>query len=1233
MKDDSLPGTGEETVIELLLERAEQSDSPEARATLLAHVARVYEADYGDADRAFTVLLAAQADRSHDDDWPVLERLAGLTSRWNELADHVARQLPMLAAAERVEACCRLASIALDRLSQAERALLASSAGLAVEPNHERALELRLSALRVLDRAPELVEALGAAATATWDADRRVALHLEQAHLLVRLGDPRRAKDACRAALDADPRSTAARELLERLVRQCAQPDELVQLLDDLAERGAEEESLVLRREAAAQCVTHGRLDEAMRRYEDIRASIPADLDTLWALERLYAAADPREHLGILTALAGAVADEGQRLSLQRRLAAGWETLGEPGRAADALEWVIATDGGSDEAFAKLASLYGADGRWRAAAVTVTRRLDNAPPELRAPLYMELGNLFEEHAEDSWKALEYYERANELAPGEEATLVALSRLYEVTHAHERAAKCLEAAAAIAKTSNARVGRLARAAELLLGERDQARVEWAERLLKEALALQPGYPPASRSLAQLLIERGEARSAGDLLAGAIANAADDDELADLLLAAGKVEESLGEEERALSYYRRALETDPNRRDVQLHASEMLYRLGFDHEVIPLLERLCEDEPDAEVRADRLVRLGRVYDAVGDRRRALDAVHHAQAVVGNHFAARRFEGELLFAEGRWLAARTLLEAIVAEGTSLTTRELANVQARIGACAIALADAKAGLAALEQALRLNPDHLVALKRSLELYAEEGRWLDALAAAERIAMIEPEKKLRARYRSIAGRICMEELSAAEDAVAHYRRALEEDPELDSASLALERVLSMQGDHEALVAHYTYRIQQLGAASGTADGERVRLWAALADACELMGDKDAQRIALEVATRLDGTKLELRARYAEACAAGGAFQVDRAIAEHQEILARDKGRVSSYLALAELYARTGDAARAADCRRAGAMIASLGLGTGPLGEVPKDVLDETPVATRRSLTAQDWALLRHSDEDPRLSALWARIAPVIASLEAVPQRALGLRSRDAVHSDDDRPFAIAVRESARVLGLGLPELHVRQDQREAIRYLHARSERALVPTLVVGTPMLGDRRRPADLMFPIALRLANLSAERLLRLALPDAQALAVILEAVTALAREADGKGSAAWSRIGQTLRQHLTPLAFDQSVLVGRVLIDKGEDPQVHATRWLRGTDLTAARAALVVTGDVRGAVKLLASDDQASYVEPNERLLDLIWFSVTDGYATVRARVTDLGAPISLAEKSTSKRPQS
>jgi tetratricopeptide (TPR) repeat protein len=1204
------------TLIDLLLGRAELSQSTFERTRLLSEVARLYEHELDDPARAFTVLLAcdAAADRplaAREE----LERLADRTGRVSELVDHLSARVERVAELDRADAWVYIGRLCVLRLGDHERALKAAESALALEPSHEGAIALKLELLHLHGRPAQLAEALGAAALAAPSDTRRAELLLEQVELLRQLGEPSAAKAACRQVLAADPGSNAAEALLEKLIREQGDLDELLDLLDGRALRAADAERLALRREAAARCAEVGRPEEAVRRYEEIRAEVPADVDALHALDRLYGEARPREQLEVLSALAGAVEAGREQVALYQRLAAGWEAIGETGRAAEAYEWLIAADGGDTSTFEALGRLYRADGRWRAAVEAASRHAERAEPVRRASLYFEIATIFEEHIEDLARAIDFYERANELAPRSEATLVALGRLYEQSDQIERAVVRLEEAAQIARTASARIGRLTRAATLLSERLGQS--GGAERLFREVLVESPGYPPAARALAARHLQRGEHRAAADLLTAAVMHAADTDERIDLLLEAGQAEERLGEDERAHDLYQRALETDPTHRGAQVRTADLCFTLGRDQEALALYERLCEDEPDTAVRAGRLVRIGHLLMACGERARALEMVRRAQVAAPSHFGARCLEGELLFAEGLWPAARDVLAEVVGQdGAELTARERAHLHARLGACALELEDATAALPALEQALRLDPDHLFALKRALDTYCELGRWLDGLAAAERIAALEPDTKLRARYRHIAARICFEELHCPEQALGHYQRALEEDPELGRAAEGLEQILSLRGDRAELVAHYTRRIQQLGPAGDDPSGERVRLWTALADSCEAIGDRESTRIALEVATTLDGSHLERRLRLADLCTQAGADHLDRAVLEHQTILLSKKGRVASYRALAELYEHTGRPARGAACAQAAQLLVAHGLAEGPGADQPQSVGEPGAfVAAQRSLTAQDWAQLRHPDEDPFLSALFATVAPVLAGLEAMPRRGYALDRRLSVDMDDPRPFARACEDACRLLGVLRPELYLRFDQPTPVAFINTRSGRTLLPVFVVGTPMLGDRRRVPDLVFSLALRAANLRPERFLRLALPDRRGLTLVLEAVMALARESDRGGKAAACRTTDALRQQLTPLAYDQMVAVGRRLYQRGDDAGAAAHRWLKACDLTAARAALALTGDLAGAARLVDADDDGGLAEPGERVRDLLWSSVTDGFWAVRERLTD------------------
>ncbi len=1080
-------------------------------------------------------------------------------------------------------------------------------------------VDLRRLATRT-GRWEELASHLEAGANAAVDPDARVALFVEAATVFRQLGALDRARGCCEHALDADPRSRPAIALLDRVARERSDLGELLDLFDRRIALATRDEALALRREAAAACVAAGRTDDAIQRYVAIGAEIPADIEALRALERLYAAGHPHEHLAALEALSGALPEGKERISINRRLATGWEAIGETRRAAEALEWVIASEGGDDAAFEALARLYAADQHWCAMIDAISRHAERVDPTRRAQLFVQLGMVAEEHLEDPARAIDYYGKADELAPRTESILVALARMHELIGANDRAAEHLEAAAQLARTPRTRAGRLARAAQLLLGPpADPERVARAERLLRDVLDVQPGYPPAARALAQLHLERNERLPAAALLSSAVIHAADDDERAELLVAIGQVEESLGDAVQALEYYRRALEADPARRDAQVRAADLLFARGSYHEALPLLQQLCEDEADVAARAERLVRLARVLEATGQRARAFSILQQAQVLAPDSFDARLLEGELLFADGRWSAARTALERVVAEDTGrLGPHALADAHARLGVAALELGDRSAALASFERALRLNADHLTALKRVLHVYAELGRWLDALGVAQRAAALERDGKLRARYWHVAGGICDEELDDGEEAIAYFRRALDEDPSLEKASLAIERRLEGRGDPAQLLRHYSRRVQQLGPMGDANDAERLRVWTALAATCDKMGDGEAARLALEVSTKIDGSQLDLRARFADACVRGGVDYIDRAIAEHHAILARRKGRASSYRSLGELYERTGQPRRALACRAAMAALVSARLQEGCEPEVepavPAAVIDIRPdAAARVPLGEEDWARLRHPDEELALVALWGRIAPLIAGLESQTHRALGLRPRDALEPLDARPCAVAAREVGRLLGVAVPDVHIRREQTRAVTFLNARSETTLAPVLLMGTPLLGDRRRSSDLIVPVAMCLANLRPERLLRLALPDTTAIAYLIDVIRTLATEGDGKGEAARSRTVTALRGGLSPVAFDQMIAVGRQLAERHEGAKVLAARWLAAADLTAARVAFALTGDLSSALQAIRADRPSPFLDTSERLLDLIWSSVTDELSFVCARV--------------------
>ena len=64
-----------------------------------------------------------------------------------------------------------------------------------------------------------------------------------------------------------------------------------------------------------------------------------------------------------------------------------------------------------------------------------------------------------------------------------------------------------------------------------------------------------------------------------------------------------------------------------------------------------------------------------------------------------------------------------------------------------------------------------------------------------------------------------------------------------------------------------------------------------------------------------------------------------------------------------------------------------------------------------------------------------------------------------------------------------------------------------------------------------------------------------------------------------------------------------------------RWVAGIDLTADRAGLIICHDLEMATRVIrASDDGSSSVAAEERIKELVLYSVSPGYFAIRSRLS-------------------
>jgi hypothetical protein len=174
------------------------------------------------------------------------------------------------------------------------------------------------------------------------------------------------------------------------------------------------------------------------------------------------------------------------------------------------------------------------------------------------------------------------------------------------------------------------------------------------------------------------------------------------------------------------------------------------------------------------------------------------------------------------------------------------------------------------------------------------------------------------------------------------------------------------------------------------------------------------------------------------------------------------------------------------------------------------------------------------------------------------------------------------------------------------------------VVCLELGAPLLNPRRPEREVLYEMGRIAAFLRPERLIRAIHPTAPPLALLIDAAMRLGQEGSAGNrklnDSAPGKLAETiagLRRALPPAALEQVQRIGRALSESGIQGEQAASAWLGYSDLTAGRAGLVLCGDIETAALLLATDPPGvTPLTPKQRLMELIHFTVTEEYFTIR-----------------------
>jgi hypothetical protein len=204
----------------------------------------------------------------------------------------------------------------------------------------------------------------------------------------------------------------------------------------------------------------------------------------------------------------------------------------------------------------------------------------------------------------------------------------------------------------------------------------------------------------------------------------------------------------------------------------------------------------------------------------------------------------------------------------------------------------------------------------------------------------------------------------------------------------------------------------------------------------------------------------------------------------------------------------------------------------------------------------------------------------------------------------------VATVQLAEMMTLPVPELFRGENESAQTVILNlqqkgrARAALALAPST--------QRRSSFDLVFDLASQMAFLRPERILRFAFGTPAAIEVGMRAALALGVPPANLHavSVEVNHLVTQLRRAVEPSVVSEIAAAARALAEARGD-HIDVTKWLGATHLTAARAALVLTGDLGAAARVIMSEPiPLTPISVQKRLLDLVAFSVTDDYFACR-----------------------
>lgn len=600
-----------------------------------------------------------------------------------------------------------------------------------------------------------------------------------------------------------------------------------------------------------------------------------------------------------------------------------------------------------------------------------------------------------------------------------------------------------------------------------------------------------------------------------------------------------------------------------------------------------EQLLSQEKSPR-RAEVLTNLARIARARVGPRDAVPLLDLALAIFPAHRAA--------VAE-RLAIARELEEHAVAAMLGLRSYGFAeNDGERMSVLEGVVRDAlEAAASAIRSALQIRRGDRALFERMRALHEAAGEYGRAVDVAVSIAETIADPVERARAFVAAADLCAERAGNVDRAVALYEAAIADDPAVPGAFEAIEQVLLDSGDVEGTEKAYVRQLERLHDRSEEA---RVRLLHKLATLREdRLADWQGAAEALDRLVTLKPRDADARLHLARLLEEHGQ---DALAVRCLEIAAVSVPKhVPTFRALHRLSVKRNDVDRAyvaasvlVHHEEADPDEQSLYRAHAPrLALQPQRAVDDAVLAQ-----------LAPDDHDPVVAAIVASVSDAAVAMRLDQLKAAKQLPKLDGRQDLEKSTVSAVRTvgwASRFFAVKPPAVYLRTGEPFAFTQLPA-----VEVSLGLGDAVLTGRSIP-ELAFLLGYELSTFRNYGRVLAFYPGLNDLKTLVVAGISLVLSPGAPNDVARAlgpRVDATQRQKLHTAV--------RALSERGG--QLDVLRFHRAVERMACRAGLLACGDVNVAARLIAIDGRTiGGLSAADRVRDLISFSVSEGYAKVRA----------------------